>query len=505
MKRKTLGFLALSITAFMVLQTPATVSAETIYVAETDGDNDSGEKHMEHNGDITSTSSDSDNNVDWPAAAASGDGYSLSVTGNVTSTNNAPAVAADSGGSVSVSGDASAVDAPAVTADGNGSTANVDGDASAQDAPAIVATNCGTVSVGGDVTNNSPNAGVDSNGDPIFGDPTIIANTGGSVSVGGDVTSKQNGPAIDVDNTSSVVVEGDAASGNTAICIELDNASGSGEVVVLGTVSAGGEGNSIWIEVGSNLNGRDAIINALPTIIVGKLEAQNGDYYLWNSYDQTLVDTNADDPDIGVVNDAIFEKIQYHINVQNPSNGSVDVSGASTYGNYLVANEGTALSVTITVDDGYELSSVSGGSAQVIRNADGTYQIIVPRGGGVDISAIIKALAQASAEVKEESAPTQVRDLRYANFQKVIQSLVAQIPQNGTLNLDMGDWISFDKKTFETFSKRPDMAIVITYTYMGHKYRVTIPAGYPIMDLLNEEGYCGCLYLNAVFGSELLD
>ncbi len=488
MKRKAVGFLSLSMAAFMVLQTPATVSAETIWVDGNYTDEDGNTQNkVEHDGDLTTgeedkDEADSEGNIWYWTAAGASDNCSLSVNGNATGIHNATAVTAADGGDVSVTGNASAADALAVTAEGSGSTARVDGDAASQNAEAVAATNGGSVSVGGDATSNSSDAS-----------------------------------AIYADNSSSVLVEGDAVSNNSSVCIDLTAASGSGSVVVLGTVSASGEGNSIWINIDetnmSNFGDSDAVLQALPTIIVGELAAKDEGYYLWNSYSEALLLANSNDSAAAdSVNEAIYDKIQYRINVQNPSNGSINVTGASQHGGYLVANEDAELSVTITVDDGYELSSVSGGNATVVRNADGTYQIIVPRGGGVDISAVIRALAQASEEAdasaqasKDAGAPVQVLDLRYANFQKVVQSLVAQIPQNGTLNLEMGEWISFNRKTFETFSKRPDMSIVITYTYMDHRYRVTIPAGYPVMDLLNEEGYCGCLYLSAVFGSEMLD
>ena len=51
---------------------------------------------------------------------------------------------------------------------------------------------------------------------------------------------------------------------------------------------------------------------------------------------------------------------------------------------------------------------------------------------------------------------------------------------------------------------RPDVSLTIIYKWKGVKYKVVIPAGYPVLDLLNEDGYCGCLYLNAIFGSEVI-
>lgn len=65
----------------------------------------------------------------------------------------------------------------------------------------------------------------------------------------------------------------------------------------------------------------------------------------------------------------------------------------------------------------------------------------------------------------------------------------------------MKDCISFNKKTFEALSKRNDVDIEVVYMWQGKKYRVVIPAGYDILSLLDKNGYCGCLYLNSIFGS----
>jgi hypothetical protein len=57
----------------------------------------------------------------------------------------------------------------------------------------------------------------------------------------------------------------------------------------------------------------------------------------------------------------------------------------------------------------------------------------------------------------------------------------------------------------EEIAARPDTAVSVTYVYKGKKYKTVIPAGYPVLDLLDENGYCGFLYLNLIFGSELVE
>ena len=57
------------------------------------------------------------------------------------------------------------------------------------------------------------------------------------------------------------------------------------------------------------------------------------------------------------------------------------------------------------------------------------------------------------------------------------------------------------KKTMKVIASRPDMAVIINYIYKGKGYSVTIPAGYEMMSLLDENGYCGFLYLGSIFGT----
>lgn len=71
--------------------------------------------------------------------------------------------------------------------------------------------------------------------------------------------------------------------------------------------------------------------------------------------------------------------------------------------------------------------------------------------------------------------------------------------------MELDTYISFNRETFEALSKRPDVSLTVIYKWKGVKYKVTIPAGYNVLDLLNEDGYCGCLYLNAIFGSQVVE
>lgn len=147
----------------------------------------------------------------------------------------------------------------------------------------------------------------------------------------------------------------------------------------------------------------------------------------------------------------------------------------------------------------------------VVKNADGTYTVVVQRGKGIDINAVISAIVKAHQESSainsgsSDSVASVIVVPAYAAAQKQFQTAIASqlktLPAGGTLTLDMKDCISFNKKTFGILAQRKDVDIQIIYTWKGKKYLVVIPAGYDILSLLDANGYCGCLYLNSVFGS----
>ena len=95
--------------------------------------------------------------------------------------------------------------------------------------------------------------------------------------------------------------------------------------------------------------------------------------------------------------------------------------------------------------------------------------------------------------------------VKYAVGQKQAQQIINSVAPGGNCVVELEDFVSFNRKTLEALAKRPDVSMTVIYKWNGVKYKVTIPAGYNVLDLLNEDGYCGCLYLNAIFGSEVVE
>lgn len=461
-----------------------------------------GDSNTVTTGNVTSTVSqkltDGDGNQYYPVAVDAAGG-TVQVNGNVSASNSAAVMAENdengNGGTVKVTGNVTSGidDGSAVTAFGDGNTVEIggnvvntgtgrgqDGDNTYGTSNGIDVTGASTVKVGGDVTTKS--------GTGIYANAWNEENDSakGTVNVGGSVSSAMDA-AIAMNAASEVTVAGNAT-GNTGISIVL-NGSG-GKVEVLGTVKSVQDYASV-ICIETDKTDKDAIISALPEIIVGSLEGAAG------SPEDYLFVSGVEDGDEAVrdeVYEAVYNSILYYIAQDKFANATMSVSGASAYKNGYTSKEGNSLTVTIRTADGYEISSVSGTS--VVRNSDGTYTVLVQRGKGIDINAVISAI--------ESIDPAYA--IAQEQFQKAITEQVKVLPAGGTLTLDlsksaMKNCISFNRKTFEILAQRKDVNIQIIYMWKGKKYLVVIPAGYDILSLLNKEGYCGCLYLNSIFGS----
>ena len=87
--------------------------------------------------------------------------------------------------------------------------------------------------------------------------------------------------------------------------------------------------------------------------------------------------------------------------------------------------------------------------------------------------------------------------------QKYVENVLEQlsaVPTDGKVVIDTEDWYCFNRTLAEKIVDRKDIAVTINYKYQGKKYEVTIPAGSDVVSLLDENGFVGFRYLDAVFG-----
>lgn len=345
------------------------------------------------------------------------------------------------------------------------------------------------VNVKGDVTSDGKgihiiksgtgsNSIVEVNGS-VTGSSGVVINNGSNVTVGGAVT----------------------ATDGTGLDITLEDATGRGKIN-LGTLNVTKEGETgVLLDVRKrNIQDIDELIQAMPEVNLFEINVKQGDYFGINdgTNKDTIKGTSILKKD--AVDRILRQKVNYHLRTENTSNGTISLE-------HEKATEGTTVKFYVKAVDGYQVKGVSAGKATVIDNGDGSYSIIVPRGGGVNISAIIEAVmkeeqgGQSAASNEKYSASF----VKYAAGQKQAQQVIKSVAPGGNCVVELEDFVSFNRKTLEDLAKRPDVSMTVIYKWNGVKYKVTIPAGYNVLDLLNEDGYCGCLYLNAIFGSEVVE
>lgn len=78
-------------------------------------------------------------------------------------------------------------------------------------------------------------------------------------------------------------------------------------------------------------------------------------------------------------------------------------------------------------------------------------------------------------------------------------------PANGSVTLDTGIWTCFNRTMLEALKSRQDVTVTVNFKYQGDKYTFTIPAQYgdaQLDGLLDENGYCGFMYLLSVFDGQ---
>lgn len=407
----------------------------------------------------------------------------------------------------------------------NGGTISIDGNVDG----CVSATFDSNVTVGGNVSERVAvwygstgeiNGNIEIKDEAGFQQQTLVGYDSELV-VHGDIIGGQTGyeeETVEMDITSTLKVDGDIAVTNgKTVAIDLgayeEQSTGTG--ILVANKVAGGTDGAIEITVNDDGNGitKEELLTALPEIIVHELEAETSELLKLNEWDMETNETVAiEDTEL---KEAAYDEIKYIIKLPTEIKGSISVEGAEQAEGHYVAHEDDEVSISIRVDDGYEVESVTAGKAMVTRREDGSYSIVIPRGGGVDIQALIRAVLIDNEITEGSSSNPSVTYVKatnaadnsqsYANYQKQLQQAVQNVATDGKIVLDMQNWISFDRKTFEELSKRSDVDYVVIYRYRGKDYRVVIPAGYNLMELLDENGYCGCLYLNKVFGAVVVE
>ena len=336
------------------------------------------------------------------------------------------------------------------------------------------------------------------------------------ITVKGNVTGGTES-AICANNEKSdtdITVKGDVTSkegfGITGTTID-----GELNITVDGTVS-GGKGGVYTADDGSGF-----------TLTVWKIEPD----------EQGALAFGMNDDEAYVENKAFEQTIQYIIRLDQPTAGATlsvtDKNGnalskiVSSENTYEYAYEGDTVLLKVDLAEGYDLLGAynnDGKAMELLKDADGNYYIVVPKGGGVSLSvevkkaepkkpdedddyekALIEFLRQFNAALNDrsnsdsglmeaaamqgtaatiEAAPVSVRNQ--------LLSKIIDAPTNAHIVFLTNESPILDKEIMDMLEIRRDISLTISYVLQGKRYIVDIPAGYSIDSLRIKEGiYAG--------------
>ncbi|SFR81381.1 hypothetical protein [[Clostridium] aminophilum] len=100
----------------------------------------------------------------------------------------------------------------------------------------------------------------------------------------------------------------------------------------------------------------------------------------------------------------ILKNVNYIIRTDEVENGVISLSGTTRVvgangTTYDTAKEAQEVIIRVKTADGYQLDAVKNGDALLTKNADGSYTLVVPRGGGVELSAVLSAIKKNENEM----------------------------------------------------------------------------------------------------------
>lgn len=194
-----------------------------------------------------------------------------------------------------------------------------------------------------------------------------------NIIVNGDVTGSTYGTYFDgFDGTSNVVINGTLSGGESAIIITKETNTTEDEDGKEVTEKHGYNGNNnitVW-KMTSDQDGLVKVAEETRSDITGEVKSKQ---------DAEAVDN-------------VLKNINYIIRTDKVSNGTIHLSNTRLISGFDTARETEDITIKVEASDGYKVDSVKNGDAVLKKNSDGTYTLTVPRGGGVQLSAVLSAI-----------------------------------------------------------------------------------------------------------------
>ncbi|MBO6259447.1 MAG: hypothetical protein J6N47_01320, partial [Lachnospiraceae bacterium] len=87
-----------------------------------------------------------------------------------------------------------------------------------------------------------------------------------------------------------------------------------------------------------------------------------------------------------------------------------------------------------------------------------------------------------------------------AALMTAMTAAIKAAPENGTVKMDCGYYVSLNSVVAAAHDARPDVTTIFTFIYRGDTYELTIPAGVALVPSLNEEGWAGFMHIKNIAG-----
>ena len=397
-----------------------------------------------------------------------------------------------------------------------------------------------TVTVKGNVTSGtSAGNGVDCTASEVHVGGNVVQrySEGEGVVVGGDYNNASSTALVTVEkNVESANIGISAHKGGTAV-VEGD-VSGRIGVEVNNAYENSNTQNAVVVVEGTVKGTEDAVLFNISETATSQATVLA--YKVDGSVSKKIYDNNTltfgDKSDASDLINYILVKESDKITGYESGTTSYTVNGKT----YDTAKEGA--SVVIKVAEGY---GVKAGTIEVTKNADGTFTLVVPKGGGVTITAeaIQEAVKEAEengkgeakvddnkdkSEKKPDVKPTKrsdnskqddddddnnsnpaaipqlsagsttaatlgnvtrtTVDPSSGNYSARVVELIANVPAGGTLNLDTTSSAYLDTAIINALAARSDVSLNLTVNYLGVPFTLSIPAGYNLLALMGTDG-----------------
>ena len=233
------------------------------------------------------------------------------------------------------------------------------------------------------------------NGDVIStGTGLNISASGGLYYENGKVT--ENVPVSETE----IKVLGDVSADETGILISDVNKNAKIDILVDGTVS--GDNSAVAVASGTILDN--------VTLTVWEIKPNENGSVADTMTQKFNQETKRYDKEY-TENEEFEKQIQYIIKMEPNENATLYTEGTTEYEGYNVAHEGDTVILKVNVADGYHIVNAYNGTdtkVELLRDENGDYYLVVPRGGAVLLSVTLEAdapAAPAPVVEEEEEAP----------------------------------------------------------------------------------------------------